>query len=348
MSKDLYSILEVDRNATEDEIKKSYRKLAMKYHPDKNNGDNSAEAKFKEISSAYETLSDPQKKSNYDRFGTADGRGGNPFGGGDGFGDIFSQFGDIFGGNPFGRQQKRQAKGSDLRIKVTLNIDEILKGGNKKIKYKRSVSCESCSGSGGTDVRECIPCNGSGQRTVVQNTPFGQIRQQVTCPDCQGGGKQIKNKCGACHGEGTTLKEETVDIQIPAGVSNGMQLSMPGYGSHIRNGVPGDLYIVVEEMHDASYRRENNNIIVEKTISIIEAICGEHIKVKTPHGEIPIYIEPGTEHGKSIRVGGKGIPDIQHGLGDLYVKISIKIPKKIDLDEKFLLEKLKSSKNFTV
>lgn len=346
MSKDLYSILEVDRNASDDQIKKSYRKLAMKFHPDKNNGDTDAEAKFKEISAAYEVLSDPQKKSNYDRFGTADGNSGNPFGGGGGFGDIFSQFGDIFN-NPFGRQQ-RQSRGADLRVKVTLSIDEILKGTNKKIKYKKQCGCDSCGGKGGTDVMSCTGCGGNGQRISVQNTPFGQMRQQVTCPDCQGGGKQVKNKCGVCKGDGTNQKEVTVDVNIPAGVSNGMQFSMQGSGNDIRDGISGDLYIVIEEAQDFSYRRENNNIIVDKTISVIDAICGAHIKVKTPHGEIPVYIESGTEHGHSIRISGKGIPDMQYGLGDLYVKVKIKIPKKIDLDEKFALEKLKSSANFTV
>lgn len=351
MSKDYYKILGVERDATPDEIKKAYRKMAMKFHPDKNDGNIESEAKFKEAAEAYDVLSTPDKKSNYDRFGSANG-GGNPFGGG-GFNmeDIFSNFGDIFGSafnQRYSGGQKPQSRGSNLRIKVTLNIDEILKGTSKKLKYKRQDKCTTCSGKGGTDVRSCIPCSGTGQRTVVQNTPFGQVRQVTTCPDCSGSGQIVMNKCNDCRGDGTVVKEQTVDVEIPAGVSNGMQLSMTGFGNHIRNGQPGDLHIIVEEERDFSFKRENNNIIVEKTISVIDAIIGSNIKVKTPHGEISVAIEPGTEHGKVIRMSGKGIPDIQYGMGDLYIKISIKIPKNIELDEKYVLEKLKSSKNFEV
>lgn len=351
MSKDYYKILGVERDATPDEIKKAYRKMAMKYHPDKNDGDVESESKFKEAAEAYDVLSTPDKKSNYDRFGSANG-GGNPFGGG-GFNmeDIFSNFGDIFGSafnQRYSGGQKPQSRGSNLRIKVTLNIDEIIKGTSKKLKYKRQDKCTTCSGKGGTDVRSCIPCSGTGQRTVVQNTPFGQVRQVTTCPDCSGSGQIVMNKCNDCRGDGTVVKEQTVDVEIPAGVSNGMQLSMTGFGNHIRNGQPGDLHIIVEEERDFSFKRENNNIIVEKTISVIDAIIGSNIKVKTPHGEISVAIEPGTEHGKVIRMSGKGIPDIQYGMGDLYIKISIKIPKKIELDEKLTLEKLKNSKNFQI
>ena len=356
MSKDYYKILGIEKDATPDEIKKAYRKMAMKYHPDKNDGDVESESKFKEAAEAYDTLSTPDKKSNYDRFGSSSGNpfgggGGSPFGGG-GFNmeDIFSNFGDIFG-NSFNQRyggQRPQSRGSNLRIKVSLTIDEILKGSNKKLKYKRQNKCQPCSGKGGTDSRNCIPCNGTGQRTVVQNTPFGQVRQVTSCPDCAGSGQVVKNKCNSCNGDGTTLKEETVDIQVPAGVSNGMQLSMNGYGNYARNGQAGDLQIIIEEIRDNSFQRENNNIIVDRKISVIDAINGANIKVSTPHGEIPITIEPGTEHGKVIRINGKGIPDINYGMGDLYVKISIKIPKSISMDEKYILEKLKNSKNFEV
>lgn len=352
MSKDYYKILGVERDATPDEIKKAYRKMAMKYHPDKNDGDNEAEAKFKEAAEAYDTLSSPDKKANYDRYGSA-GPGGSYNGGFGGFGnmeDIFSNFGDIFG-NAFNQRyngQRPQSRGSNLRIKVTLNIDEILKGASKKLRYKRQDKCKTCDGKGGSDVRNCIPCNGTGQRTVVQNTPFGQIRQVTTCPDCSGSGQNIVTKCPDCKGEGTVLKEQTVDIEIPAGVSNGMQMNMTGYGNFTRNGQPGDLHILVEEERDFSFKRENNNIIVEKTISVIDAIIGSNVTVKTPHGDINVAIEPGTESGKVIRISGKGIPDIQYGLGDLYIKVNVKIPNKIELDEKLILEKLKKSKNFQV
>lgn len=352
MSKDYYKILGVDKNASEDEIKKAYRKMAMKYHPDKNPDNKDAESKFKEAAEAYDVLSTPEKKSNYDRYGSAGGPSGGYNGGFGGFNmdDIFSNFGDIFG-NAFNQRyggKRPQSRGGNLRIKVSLTIDEILKGANKKIKYKRQDKCKTCDGKGGTDVRNCIPCNGSGQRVVLQNTPFGQIRQATTCPDCSGSGQQVHTKCNDCRGDGTILKEETIDIQIPAGVSNGMQLTMSGYGSFIRNGIAGDLHIIVEEITDNSFKREGNNIIVDKKISVIDAIIGANLKVNTPHGEIPISIEPGTEHGKVIRISGRGIPDIQLGMGDLFIRISVKIPKNIELDEQHTLEKLKNSKNFQV
>ncbi len=360
MAKDYYDILGVDRKASEEQIKKAYRKKAMQYHPDKNPDNAEAESKFKEAAEAYDTLSSKDKRENYDRFGT----GGSPFGqgnpfsnggaGGYGHGfnmeDIFSQFGDVFGG-AFGQkygQQKRQKRGSDLRIKVSLSIEEILNGTTKKIKYKRQDSCNSCSGKGGTDVKDCLPCNGTGQRIVVQNTAFGQIRQQAHCSDCQGTGKQILNKCGVCHGSGTNVKEEVVEVDIPKGVSNGMQLNMRSYGNNIRDGVPGDLHIMIDEIREFYFKRDGNNLIVEKDISVVDAILGAHLKVRTPHGELPITIDVGTQHGKTIRVSGKGIPDINLGLGDLFVVVNVKIPQNISMDEKYLLEKLKKSKNFEV
>lgn len=354
MSKDYYNILGVDKSASEDEIKKAYRKMAMQYHPDKNQNNPAAEEKFKEAAEAYDILSTPDKKSNYDRFGSASG-GGNPFansGQGHGFNmdDIFSQFGDIFGSsfNQRYSQQKRQSKGSDLRIKVNLTIDDILKGSVKKLKYKRQDKCDTCEGSGGKDLRTCIPCQGTGQRTVVQNSPFGQIRQSMPCPDCQSSGKIINKKCDDCKGAGTNIKDQVVDVDIPAGVTDNMVLTMPTFGNHIRGGVPGDLQVIIEEIKESYFTRENNNIIIEKTISIIDAIIGANIKVKTPHGDTYVVIEPGTEHGKVIKIVGKGVPDYQYGLGDLYIKICIKIPKNISLDEKYILDVLKNSKNFNV
>jgi molecular chaperone DnaJ len=352
MSKDYYKILDIDKNASKEDIKKAYRKMAMKYHPDKNPDNKEAEAKFKEAAEAYEVLSDDNKKSNYDRYGSSD-TSGNPFSSGFGYdiNDIFSQFGDVFGdafGRRYGGQQRRQTKGSDLRIKVTLNIEDILKGTNKKIKYKRQSSCNTCQGKGGTDIRDCSVCNGSGRRTVVQNTPFGQVRQETGCLECKGSGKQVKNKCGQCHGEGTISKEEVIDIDIPSGLKSGVQLEMRGYGNHIRDGVPGDLYIIIDELKESYFRRENNNIIIEKEISVIDAIIGSNLKVKTPHGEMDLKIDQGTQHDTRIRFSGKGIPDFNYGLGDLYIIVKIRVPKDINLEEKSILEKLSKSKNFKV
>lgn len=352
MSKNYYDILGISKDASESEIKKAYRKMAIKYHPDKTSGDKEAEEKFKEASEAYEVLSNADKKSNYDRFGSVDG---NPFGGnrqyGHGFDmdDIFSQFGDIFGGG-FGNRQsrKRQRRGSDLRIKVNLTIKDILEGTTKKLKYKRQDKCNTCDGKGGKDVRTCLVCNGNGQRIVIQNTPFGQIQQQANCTDCHGTGEQVVNKCGDCNGEGTNLKEEIVEVDIPAGVSAGMQLKMDGYGSYTRGGMPGDLHITVDEIREFYFKRDRNNIIVEKDISVLDAILGSNVKVKTPHGDIKVSIDKGTQHGKTIRMRGKGIPDVKFGLGDLYVVVNVKIPTELPEKDINILKKLRKSKNFEV
>jgi len=349
MSKDYYNILGVEKNSTEDQIKKAYRKKAMEFHPDKNPNNEEAERKFKEAAEAYETLGNVDKRSSYDRYGSDGNPFGNPFGKhGHGYSDdIFSQFGDIFG-NRNTNTRRRQSRGSDLRMKVVLDIQDILKGSTKKLKYKRNVKCDNCDGKGGTNIKDCIPCKGMGSRVVLQNTIFGQIETQITCVDCNGSGSQIKDKCNFCFGEGTILKDEVIDVQIPKGVSSGMQLTMETFGNHIRNGFPGDLQIIVEEKIDFSYKREGNNIIVEKDISVIDAIIGSKIEVDTPHGILKVNVEPGTQPGSNIKLSGKGIPDISYGLGDLYIVLSIKIPNRIELDEKFILEKLKESNNFKV
>ena len=347
MSKDLYNILGVDRNATQDEIKKGYRTLSKKYHPDINK-DPDAENKFKEISAAYETLSDPNKKSNYDRFGSTDGNGRNSFGGGspfDDMSDIFSQFGDMFSsrGNPF---QRRQNRGGDLRIKVSLTIEEIIKGSERNIKYKRLDKCTPCDGKGGSDMTSCHNCNGSGRQVITQNTMFGQIKQEVECVQCSGFGSIILNKCTVCNGQGTNIKDENVKVDIPAGVSNGMQLNLQGYGNSVKNGVNGDLHVLIDEIRSPNFKREGRDIIIDKEISIIESILGINTKVKTPLEELDIKIESGTEHGYILRLRGKGIPDINQGLGDLIIKIKIRIPKTINESDKALLDELSKSENF--
>lgn len=345
MTKDLYKLLDIDKNASEDDIKRAYRKMALKYHPDKNPGNAEAESKFKEIAEAYEVLSSPEKKASYDRYGSTDG---NPFESGynGGFGgfnmeDIFSQF---FGN----RGQQRKQRGGDLRIKVSLTIDEIISGVTKKLKYKRHENCNTCNGKGGSDVRDCLPCSGTGHRTVVQNTPFGQVRNTTECPDCNGSGKQIFNKCSDCTGHGTIVKEQTVDVEIPKGVGNGMQLTMEGYGNMVRDGISGDLHILIDEVRNPLFRRDGGNLIIDKEISVIDAIIGTNIKIATPHGDVVVNIKPGTEHGSIIRVNGKGIPDIHYGMGSLVVVIKVNIPKHINLDEQAILEKLKNSPRFNV
>jgi molecular chaperone DnaJ len=343
MSKDYYKILEVDRGATADEIKKSYRKMAMKYHPDKNPGDSAAEEKFKECAEAFDVLSDPQKKQEYDTYGSVGGNQGNPFSG-FGMNDIFSRFGDFFG---FGGQSQQVRKGNDLRVKVQLTLDDIIKGVDKKIKYIRQVKCGTCDGIGGKDLTNCGMCQGSGQRRIVQNTPFGTIQQVVTCNSCGGSGQIVRTSCSNCRSQGTVPKEEVIDIQIPKGVSSGNILNMTQYGNWIKNGVPGDLHVLIEELPDNNFKRENNNIVYDQTISVIDAILGKEISLQTPHGEIKFSINPGTNHGKVLRIKSKGIPDLNNGiLGDLLIRMNIRIPQSVTEEEKDVLINLKNSPNF--
>lgn len=341
MSKDYYNILGVDRSASADEIKKAYRKMAMKYHPDKNNGDVESEEKFKECAEAFDVLSDPQKKQEYDTYGSVGG--GNPFGGMD---DIFSRFGDFFGFG--GNQRNRVKKGNDLRVRVQLSIDDIINGVDKKIKYIRQVSCNSCSGTGGKDISTCGNCNGSGQRRIVQNTPFGVMQQVVSCNSCNGSGQIIRTPCNSCRGNGTVPNEETVDVQIPKGAISGMVFSMSQKGNHINNGIPGDLQIHIDELNNSPFKREGNNLVFDQHISVIDAILGKEIQLNTPHGSIKFTAAPGTQHGKVLRIQGKGIPDInRHGLmGDLFIKINVKIPQTVNDQERKILNDLKLSPNF--
>lgn len=369
MSKrDYYDILGVSRSASADEIKKAYRKLAIKYHPDKNPNDHTAEEKFKEAAEAYEVLSTPEKKQRYDQFGHA-GMGGAAGGGGYSGGgmnmeDIFSQFGDIFGGgggSPFesffgggqsrGGGGRRVAKGSNLRIKVKLTLEEIANGTEKKIKVNKQVTCKTCDGTGAKDrssVSTCSTCGGSGAVRRVTNTILGQMQTTATCPTCHGSGQQITAKCSACHGEGIVRGEETITINIPAGVSDGMQLSMAGKGNAAPNGgIPGDLIILIEELPHETLKREGNNVVYDLHLSIIDAALGISAEVPTIDGKAKIKIDPGTQSGKLLRLKGKGIPEINsYRRGDEIIHVNIWTPKALNTEERAILEKLRESPNF--
>jgi molecular chaperone DnaJ len=339
-----YETLGLKKGATEDEIKKSYRKLAIKYHPDKNPDNKEAEEKFKQVAEAYSVLSDPEKKQNYDTFGTADGRSGG-FGGGFDMGDIFSQFGDIFG-QQRGRQQQR--KGQGLRVKVTVDLSDILNGCEKKIKYNRNTPCNDCSGRGGSDIRACVMCGGSGQQVKVQSTPYGRINQAYTCSSCSGTGENIINKCKTCVGSGVKSVTETIDIRIPPGVYNGLMLSMAGYGNYAANAAAGDLQILIEEEKHPTIKRNGNDLMVEEYISIPDAILGCELLIDGVESQFKVTVENGIESGKLYRLPGKGLPDVNYGnRGDFYVKVNVKIPKNLSDEEIEIVKSLKSSKGFS-
>lgn len=372
MSKrDFYDVLGVSKSSSAEEIKKAYRKLAIKYHPDKNPDDHTAEDKFKEAAEAYEILSNPEKKQRYDHYGHAGvggaaGGGGGYGGGGMNMEDIFSQFGDIFGGGGgggspfdsfFGGQQsrggggRRVSKGSNLRIKVKLTLEEIAHGAEKKIKVNKQVVCKTCDGSGAKDkssVSTCKTCGGSGAVRRVTNTILGQMQTTSTCPTCNGSGTQITSKCNSCHGEGTVRGEETITINIPAGVSDGMQLSMSGKGNAAPNGgIPGDLIILIEEIPHETLKREGNNVVYDLHLSIIDAALGFSAEVPTIDGKAKIKIEPGTQSGKLLRLKGKGIPEVNsYHRGDQIIHVNIWTPKALSSEERSMLEKLRESPNF--
>lgn len=357
--RDFYEILGVAKNASEDDIKKAYRKLAIKYHPDKNPNDKSAEEKFKEAAEAYEVLSNGDKRKRYDQFGHA-GVGGASSGGAGGFGggmnmdDIFSQFGDIFGGGfGFGggsRGGKRVNRGSNLRVKVKMNLQEIANGVEKKIKVNKLVSCNTCHGSGakGNAYEACRICNGSGVITRVQQTMLGAMQTQTTCNNCHGEGKIIKDKCNTCHGEGVTRGEETISINIPAGVAEGMQLNVSGKGNAaVRGGINGDLIVLIEEEEHPQLKREGQHLVYNLHISMPDAILGTSVDVPLIEGKAKIKIDPGTQSGKVLRLKGKGLPDVNsYYKGDLMVEISVYTPGNLSSDEKKMIEQLRNSTNF--
>ncbi len=355
--RDFYEILGVTKNANEEEIKKAYRKLAIKYHPDKNPDDKAAEEKFKEAAEAYEVLSDPEKRQRYNQFGHAGvGAGGAGGFGGMNMDDIFSQFGDIFGGafgGGFaggGGRGRRVTRGTNLRVKVKLTLKEIATGVEKKIKVNKHVSCKTCNGSGAKNgnFETCRSCNGSGTITRVQQTILGAMQTQSTCSTCHGEGRIVKDKCNTCHGDGIVREEEVISINIPAGVAEGMQLSMNGKGNAApRGGINGDLLILIEEEEHPHLKREGNHLIYFLNISFPDAALGTSVEIPTVDAKAKIKIEPGTQSGKVLRLKGKGLPDVNsYGRGDQLVEISIFTPTHLSAEEKQLLEDLRQSKNF--
>jgi molecular chaperone DnaJ len=365
MSKrDYYEVLGVGKQASADEIKKAYRKIAMQHHPDRNPGDKAAEDKFKEAAEAYEVLSSPDKKAQYDRFGHSMGNAGRPGGGGGqgGFGgmnmdDIFSNFGDIFGdgfgggGGRGGRRQGGGTRGANLRVKLKMNFSEIAHGANKKIKVKKYVSCQPCGGNGAKDkssIKTCGTCGGSGQVRRVQNTFLGQMQTVTTCPTCNGDGTSISAKCTSCKGEGRVYGEETISLDIPAGVQDGMQLSMSGNGNMGERGGPaGDLLILIEEEKHPQLMRRDLDVIFPLFVTFPDVVLGTQVEVPTIDGRAKIKIPAGTQSGKIFRLKGKGFPAFQsYEKGDQLVEINTWSPQTLTKEEREMLEKLQNSPNF--
>jgi len=364
MSKrDYYEVLGVSKSAEAAEIKKAYRKKAVQYHPDKNPGDATAEDKFKEAAEAYEVLSDQNKRARYDQFGHA-GMGGAAGGGGFGGGgmnmeDIFSQFGDIFGGGGFGgsfggrgQRGRHVNRGSNLRVRVKLTLKEIAHGVEKKLKVNKYISCDDCNGTGaenGSSYNTCTTCNGAGHITQVQQTFLGHMQTQSVCPSCGGEGKTITHKCKSCNGNGIIKGEEVITINIPAGVEDGMQLSVNGKGNAAaRGGINGDLIVVINEEPHRQLKRDGQNLLYDHYISIPDAVLGTTIEIPTVDGKAKIKVPAGTQAGKVFRLRGKGLPSVEyHGQGDLLVNINVWTPQKLTKDEEAMMAKMRDSNSFT-
>ncbi len=361
--RDYYEVLGVSKSASADEIKKAYRKKALQYHPDKNPGDKEAEDKFKEAAEAYEVLRDDNKRQRYDQFGHAGvggAAGGGGFGGFTDVEDIFSAFGDIFGGHfggfgGFGGSRggggRRVNRGSDLRVKVKLNLSEIANGVEKKIKVKKYVNCQHCSGTGAKNASAfstCSTCRGSGRVTRVTNTLLGQMQTTSACPTCQGEGKVITDKCNHCAGEGVLRDEEVITVKIPAGVGEGMQMNITGKGNAARRGgINGDLLVVITEEDHPELVRDGNNLIYNLFLSFPEITLGTTAEIPTVESKVKVKIDQGTQPEKILRLRGKGLPDVNgYGTGDLLVRIHVWIPKKLTAEEKKTMEKLLESPSF--
>ncbi len=365
--RDYYEVLGVSKSATDEEIKKAYRKLAIKYHPDKNPGDKEAEEKFKEAAEAYDVLSKPDKRARYDQYGHAgvNGAGGaGGFSGGFSMDDIFSQFGDIFGGHfggfsgfgGFGgsssRGGRRVSRGSDIRIRVKLSLKDIMHGVEKKIKINKMVQCDKCHGRGAeseADIKTCDYCKGTGMVTRVTQTILGQMQTQSPCPHCNGEGRVVSKPCSKCGGEGVVKASEEITFKVPAGVVEGMQLTVQGKGNAARRGgVNGDLLVIIEEEKHPELQRDGNDLIYTLFLSLPDAVLGCNAEIPSVDGKLKIKIDPGVQSGKILRLRGKGIPDVNgYGSGDLLVYVQVWTPTRLDRKEKELFESLRGSENFS-
>ena len=367
--RDYYEVLGVARTATAEEIKKAYRKKAIEYHPDRNPDNKEAEEKFKEAAEAYEILSDASKRERYDRFGhAATGSGAGGFGGGMSMDDIFSNFGDIFGGH-FGSafrgfaggfgggfydssSSRKTSKGSNLRVKVQISLNDVATGVEKKLKVNKLVACSHCGGSGAKDassIKTCTTCGGSGIVTQVQRTILGSMQTQSYCPSCNGTGRVITDKCRHCSGEGVVRAEEIIPINIPAGIEDGMQFTVRGKGNAARNGgIAGDLIVLVEEEPHEELIRDGSDLIYNLMLDLPTAILGSTVEIPTITGKVKVKIDKGTQPNKVLRLRNKGLPHLQaYGTGDLLVNINVYIPENLSADERKTFEQFHNSPNFS-